>query len=94
LQRSGTNSDTNTAVRIKGLWNVTDATSSIVPAMLYQRYAAGDTSTFIPAVGNYDQFNQVHGQRSRCIDRAQPDRQGGAWDLPTSRASRATSAAA
>jgi len=58
LVRSGTNSDTNTAVRIKGLWNVTD-TISIVPAMLYQRYAAGDTSTFIPAVGNYEQFNQV-----------------------------------
>ena len=58
LVRSGTNSDTNTAVRIKGLWNVTD-TVSIVPAMLYQRYAAGDTSTFIPAVGNYEQFNQV-----------------------------------
>jgi outer membrane receptor protein involved in Fe transport len=58
LVRSGTNSDTNTAVRLKGLWNVTDSIS-VVPAMLYQRYAAGDTSTFIPAVGNYEQFNQV-----------------------------------
>jgi outer membrane receptor protein involved in Fe transport len=29
--------------------------------MLYQRYAAGDNSTFIPAVGNYDQFNEVRG---------------------------------
>jgi outer membrane receptor protein involved in Fe transport len=58
LVRSGTNSDTNTVLRLKGLWNVTDAIS-IVPAMLYQRYAAGDTSTFIPAVGNYEQFNQV-----------------------------------
>ncbi len=58
LVRSGTNSDTNAVLRLKGLWNVTDAIS-IVPAMLYQRYAAGDTSTFIPAVGNYEQFNQV-----------------------------------
>jgi iron complex outermembrane receptor protein len=58
LQRSGTNSESNTAVRIKGLWNVTD-TLTVVPAMLYQRYAAGDTPTFIPAVGNYQQFNQV-----------------------------------
>ena len=58
LLRSGTNSDTNTAVRIKGLWNIAD-NISVVPAMLYQRYAAGDTSTFIPAVGNYEQFNQV-----------------------------------
>lgn len=60
LQRSGTNSDTSTAVRIKGLWNVTD-NFTVVPAMLYQRYAAGDNSTFIPAIGNYDQFNQVTG---------------------------------
>ena len=60
LQRSGTNSDTNTAVRIKGLWNVTD-NFTVVPAMLYQRYAAGDNATFIPAVGNYEQFNQVTG---------------------------------
>jgi iron complex outermembrane recepter protein len=60
LQRSGTNSDTNTAIRIKGLWNVADNVS-VIPAMLYQRYAAGDNSTFIPAVGMYDQFNQVTG---------------------------------
>ena len=60
LVRSGTNSDTNEAVRIKGLWNVTDGVT-ITPAMLYQRYAAGDNGTFIPAVGMYDQFNQVTG---------------------------------
>ena len=60
LQRSGTNSDTNTAIRIKGLWNVTD-NFSVIPAILYQRFAAGDTSTFIPAIGNYEQFNQVMG---------------------------------
>ncbi len=60
LQRSGTNSDTNTAVRIKGLWNVADNVT-IIPAMLYQRFAAGDNSTFIPAVGMYDQFNVVTG---------------------------------
>jgi len=60
LQRSGTNSDTNTAIRIKGMWNIAD-NISVVPAMLYQRFAAGDSSTFIPAVGMYDQFNQVTG---------------------------------
>jgi iron complex outermembrane receptor protein len=60
LVRSGTNSDTNTAIRIKGLWNLAD-NISITPAMLYQRFAAGDNSTFIPAVGMYNQFNQVTG---------------------------------
>jgi len=60
LVRKGTNSDTNEAIRIKGLWNVTDNVT-ITPAMLYQRYAAGDNGTFIPAVGMYDQFNQVTG---------------------------------
>ncbi len=58
LQRSGTNSDSNVAIRVKGLWNVSDALT-LIPAVLYQRYAAGDTSTFIPAVGTYQQFNQV-----------------------------------
>jgi len=60
LQRSGTNSDTNTAIRIKGLWTVAD-NLTVIPAMLYQRYAAGDTSTFIPPLGTYSQFNQVTG---------------------------------
>ena len=60
LVRSGTNSDSNTAIRIKGLWNITDSIS-VIPAMLYQRYAAGDNATSIPAVGTYDQFNQVTG---------------------------------
>jgi iron complex outermembrane recepter protein len=58
LQRSGTNSDTNTSIRVKGLWNVADNVT-VIPTLLYQRYAAGDTSTFIPAIGNYQQFNQV-----------------------------------
>jgi len=60
LQRSGTNSDSNSAVRIKGLWNLADNVT-IIPAMLYQRFAAGDNSTSIPAVGTYAQFNQVTG---------------------------------
>ena len=60
LVRSGTNSDTNQAIRIKGLWNVSDNVS-VTPSMLYQRFAAGDNSTFIPAVGMYNQFNQVTG---------------------------------
>src|SRR5258708_6177371 len=58
LQRSGTNSDTNTSIRVKGLWNVADNVT-VIPTLLYQRYAAGDTSTFIPAIGNYQQFNQI-----------------------------------
>jgi iron complex outermembrane receptor protein len=58
LLRSGTNSETNTALRIKGLWNIADGVTAI-PAFLYQRYAAGDTSTFIPSLGLYHQFNQV-----------------------------------
>jgi iron complex outermembrane receptor protein len=60
LQRSGTNSDTNAAIRIKGLWNVSD-NLTVIPAMLYQRYAAGDNATFIPSIGTYQQFNQVAG---------------------------------
>ena len=31
----------------------------VTPAILYQRTAAGDASTFIPAVGLYNTFNQV-----------------------------------
>ncbi|MEJ1965047.1 MAG: TonB-dependent receptor [Gammaproteobacteria bacterium] len=58
LRRSGTNSDSNAALRIKGLWNVSDSLS-VIPAVLYQRYAADDQSTFIPAAGLYNQFNQV-----------------------------------
>jgi iron complex outermembrane recepter protein len=60
LQRSGTNSDTNTAIHLKGLWSISDD-FTVTPAFLYQRYAAGDTSTFIPALGLYKQFNQVAG---------------------------------
>jgi iron complex outermembrane recepter protein len=60
LLRSGTNSDTNTAIRIKGLWNVSDSIT-VIPALLYQRFAAADNATFIPAVGMYEQFNQVTG---------------------------------
>jgi len=60
LVRSGTNSDSNVALRIKGLWTAADGVT-VIPAVLYQRYAAGDNSTFIPAVGTYDQFNEVTG---------------------------------
>ena len=60
LQRKGTNSDSDQALRVKGLWKVTDGLT-VIPAVLYQRFAAGDNSTFIPAVGTYEQFNQVTG---------------------------------
>jgi outer membrane receptor protein involved in Fe transport len=58
LLDKGTNSDTNTAIRVKGLWKASDE-FTLTPALLYQRYAAGDTSTFIPAIGIYNTFDQV-----------------------------------
>ncbi len=60
LLRRGTNSDDNVAVSVKGLWTIaTDFT--VAPTVLYQRTAAGDSSTFVPAVGLYNTFNQVLG---------------------------------
>jgi iron complex outermembrane receptor protein len=58
LVRSRVNSDGNIALNLKGLLTLADD-FTLTPAVLYQRYAAADASTFIPAVGLYNQFNQV-----------------------------------
>ncbi len=57
LQR-GVNSDTNTAIYIKGLLTLGD-NFSVTPALLYQRFATASSPTFIPAVGLYNTFDQV-----------------------------------
>jgi len=57
LQR-GTNSDSDTAVHVKGLWTPAENVT-ITPSILYQRYAVGDTSSFIPQLGLFNTFNQV-----------------------------------
>lgn len=58
LVRRGINSDDNVAINVKGLWTIAPD-FSVTPTILYQRTAAGDASTFIPAVGLYNTFNQV-----------------------------------
>ena len=58
LLQQGTNSDSVTAVHLKGLWTPTQ-NFSMTPSIFYQRYAVGDTSSFIPALGYYNTFNQV-----------------------------------
>jgi iron complex outermembrane recepter protein len=60
LLRRGTNSDDNVAINVKGLWTIA-SDFTVTPAILYQRTAAGDSSTFIPASGLYNTFNQVLG---------------------------------
>ena len=60
LLRRGTNSDDDFAVSVKGLLTLGD-NFSVTPSVLYQRTAAGDYSTFIPALGLYNTFNQVLG---------------------------------
>jgi iron complex outermembrane receptor protein len=61
LLRRGTNSDDSIAVNVKGLWTISDD-FTVTPALLYQRTAAADASTFIPAIGLYNTFNQVPGR--------------------------------
>ena len=60
LLRRGTNSDDSMAINVKGLWTIADD-FTVTPTILYQRTAAGDSSTFIPALGFYNTFNQVLG---------------------------------
>lgn len=60
LLRRGTNSDSNVAINVKGLLTITDD-FTLTPAILYQRTALGDASTFIPAIGLYNTFSQVPG---------------------------------
>jgi iron complex outermembrane receptor protein len=60
LLRRGVNSDDNLAINLKGLLRLSDD-FTVTPAVLYQRVALGDSSTFIPALGLYNQNNQVPG---------------------------------
>jgi iron complex outermembrane recepter protein len=60
LIRRGVNSDENLALDIKGLWTISDD-FTITPAVFYQRLVADDSSVFEPAVGLYNEFNQVPG---------------------------------
>ncbi|MDB6159950.1 MAG: tonB dependent receptor family protein [Gammaproteobacteria bacterium] len=59
LQR-GVNSDESLAVNVKGLLTLSDD-FTVTPAILYQRTVADDASTFMPAIGLYNEFNQVRG---------------------------------
>jgi iron complex outermembrane recepter protein len=60
LLKRGVNSDENLAINVKGLWTPSDD-FTVTPAFLYQRTVADDSSTFIPAIGLYNEFNQVPG---------------------------------
>jgi outer membrane receptor protein involved in Fe transport len=56
--KRGVNSDENLALNVKGLLTLSDD-FTVTPAVLYQRTVADDTSTFMPAIGLYNEFNQV-----------------------------------
>jgi outer membrane receptor protein involved in Fe transport len=58
LLKRGSNSDSNAAFDLKGLWTI-GQDFTVTPAFLYQRETAGDTSTFIPSLGFYNHNNQV-----------------------------------
>jgi iron complex outermembrane receptor protein len=63
LLQSGVNSDQKLAVNVKGLWTVTDG-FTVTPALLFQRYNLSDTNAFVPALGYYNEFNQVRASDS------------------------------
>ena len=58
LLKTGVNSGKSLALNVKGLWNISDD-FTVTPAILYQQMKSDDTSTFVPAVGLYKEFNQV-----------------------------------
>jgi iron complex outermembrane recepter protein len=60
LLERGVNSDNNVAVNVRGLWTPAENVS-VAPAVLYQRVIADDSSTFMPGLGLYKEFNQVPG---------------------------------
>ena len=60
LLERGVNSDNNLAVNVKGLWTPSE-NLTVTPALLYQRVVANDSSTFMPGLGLYNEFNQVPG---------------------------------
>jgi iron complex outermembrane recepter protein len=60
LLQKGVNDDNTLTLTVKGLWTPTD-NASVTPSLIYQRMNAGDSSTFEPALGLYNEFNQVPG---------------------------------
>jgi outer membrane receptor protein involved in Fe transport len=66
LVKRGTNSDSNAALDVKGLWTI-GPDFTVTPAFMYQRETAGDTSTFIPSLGYYNQNNLVLGSDSDVL---------------------------
>ncbi|HTV76730.1 MAG TPA: TonB-dependent receptor [Steroidobacteraceae bacterium] len=58
LLQSGVNSDEKVAFSLKGLWTVADG-FTVTPAVLFQRYNLSDTNAFMPALGYYNEYNQV-----------------------------------
>ncbi|MGA2024302.1 MAG: TonB-dependent receptor [Steroidobacteraceae bacterium] len=60
LIKSGVNSDSDLALNVKALWTPSE-NLSVAPAVLYQRVVNDDSSTFMPALGLYNEFNQVPG---------------------------------
>ena len=66
LLQSGVNSDQKLAVSVKGLWTPSDD-FSVTPALLFQRYNLSDTNAFMPALGFYNEFNQVRSSDSDSL---------------------------
>jgi outer membrane receptor protein involved in Fe transport len=60
LLERGVNSDNEVAVNVRGLWTPAQNVT-VIPAVLYQRVIADDSSTFMPGLGLYKEFNQVPG---------------------------------
>jgi iron complex outermembrane receptor protein len=60
LVKSGVNSDSNLALNVKALWTPSE-NISVTPALLYQRTVLDDSSTFMPGLGLFKEFNQVPG---------------------------------
>jgi iron complex outermembrane receptor protein len=60
LLERGVNSDNNLAINVRGLWTPAE-NITVTPAVLYQRVVADDSSTFMPGLGLYKEFNQVPG---------------------------------
>lgn len=66
LLQKGVNSDQKLALNIKGLWTPSEDLK-ITPALLYQRYNLSDTNAFMPALGFYNEFNQVRSSDSDSL---------------------------
>src|SRR3984885_12684672 len=60
LLERGVNSENNLAINVRGLWPPAE-NISVTPAVLFQRVVMDDSSTFMPNLGLYKEFNQVPG---------------------------------